>query len=46
MCDGCEAFPIIGNRYKCSVCEDFDYCENCEKIKSHNHPFIKIKSPL
>ncbi len=29
-CDGCGVHPIIGIRYKCSVCENFDYCEMCE----------------
>jgi len=43
ICDGCKANPIIGVRYKCSVCEDFDYCENCEQTVEHPHPFLKIK---
>lgn len=33
ICDGCEVGPIVGNRYKCSVLEDFDWCENCEQTK-------------
>jgi hypothetical protein len=44
-CDGCGKHPIIGVRYKCAVCENFDYCEECE-VKycdsQHCHPFIKI----
>jgi len=46
-CDGCRAFPIRGIRYKCAVCNDFDYCEACEeKFKEiHKHPFIKITRP-
>jgi len=44
-CDGCGAHPIIGNRYKCSVCPDFDYCESCEQTIDHVHPFLKIKNP-
>ena len=46
-CDGCGAFPIVGCRFKCAVCDDFDYCEICEKKLSekHNHPFLKIYEP-
>ena len=47
ICDGCEMNPIIGNRYKCMICGDFDYCEACEeKFKNeHRHPFLKIYKP-
>jgi len=45
VCDGCEVAPITGNRYKCSVCKDFDYCSNCEENKDHPHPFLKIRNP-
>lgn len=46
-CDGCSVSPIVGIRYKCTVCHDFDYCETCEEKNSetHNHSFIKIKNP-
>ena len=26
VCDGCEASPIIGARFKCAVCANFDLC--------------------
>jgi len=42
-CDGCGVKPIVGIRYKCTVCYDFDYCENCEATKEHTHNFIKMK---
>ena len=47
ICDGCNKAPIVGCRYKCAVCKDFDYCEECEEKLSakHQHPFIKIYKP-
>jgi hypothetical protein len=44
-CDSCKVGPLVGIRYKCSVCPDFDFCELCEKTKEHPHAFIKIKNP-
>lgn len=46
-CNKCGVFPIIGCRYKCTVCDDYDLCEDCEKKAGaeHNHPFYKIKEP-
>ncbi len=43
-CDGCGICPIIGIRYKCNICPDFNFCEKCEyeKGEEHNHPFIKL----
>ena len=40
--------PILGDRYKCSICENFDFCEKCEEenfLKNSNHPhsFIRIR---
>ena len=47
ICDGCNMEPIKGNRYHCTVCNDFDYCDACEeKYKNeHRHPFLKIYKP-
>ncbi len=44
-CDGCQKFPIIGNRYKCIICHDFDFCEECESKGTHPHAFLKIRRP-
>ena len=45
-CSQCKE-NIVGVRYKCVVCEDFNFCEKCEdKFKDeHGHPMLKIKSP-
>ena len=46
ICDGCNG-AIIGTRYKCTICKDFDYCEKCEEKSngSHGHPLLKINNP-
>jgi len=42
-CDGCGINPIKGNRFKCTVCPDYDLCENCEAKGIHKeHTFIKF----
>ena len=41
---------IRGDRYKCAVCDDIDFCANCEALPTnpHNrtHPLIKFRSPV
>lgn len=44
-CDGCDQHPLIGVRYKCTVCKNFDYCSTCEAEKGHEHAFLKITHP-
>ena len=43
ICDGCSMNPIVGPRYKCQVCLDFDFCSNCYKTKPHQHP-LKLQN--
>jgi next-to-BRCA1 protein 1 len=56
-CDGPLCNPgngvqsyIKGDRYKCAVCHDTDFCASCEASPSnpHNrtHPLIKFKTPV
>merc|ERR1719499_1421375 len=40
-CDKCGQYPIIGDRYKCAIREDYDLCEACEP--QHDQPMIKFK---
>ena len=46
-CEKCFAEPIIGYRYKCSVCNNYNLCQECEEKNSvegnHPHDFIKIR---
>jgi hypothetical protein len=45
VCDGCQTTPIVGTRYKCTICPDFDLCESCEAKGAHQaeHPLVKLK---
>jgi hypothetical protein len=45
QCNECGKYPIKGIRYKCSICPDYDICENCEKKTDHEHSFLKLKKP-
>jgi len=46
ICDSCDANPIIGVRYMCSVCSDTDFCQKCEKNGLPcKHPLLKIRKP-
>jgi len=39
--------PLVGHRYKCAVCHNFDFCSACEERQkdTHPHPFILIRTP-
>ena len=39
-CDGCQMFPIVGVRYRCTECEDYDLCRNC--FPDHEHEMEKF----
>ena len=46
-CEGCGLDPFVGYRYMCTICDDYNLCENCEEALAtkHNHPFIKVTYP-
>lgn len=50
LCNGTRKSYIVGDRYKCTVCHDTDFCANCEAspANTHNrtHPLIKFKTPV
>ena len=44
-CDGCEG-KVVGSRFKCSVCPDYDLCSSCESKGLHaQHFMIRIRNP-
>lgn len=54
-CDGCQQNPLIGIRYKCSVCPNFDLCEDClllyeNRSRRIDHPvahtFYRLATPV
>ena len=46
-CDGCAAVPIMGVRYKCPICADYDLCASCEAKDIHaQHPLVKMKTAM
>lgn len=50
LCNGKRKSYIVGERYKCTVCHDTDFCAGCEAspANTHNrtHPLIKFKTPV
>ncbi|KAF4652715.1 hypothetical protein FOZ61_002069 [Perkinsus olseni] len=46
-CDVCGQFPIVGRRYKCTTCPDYDMCEACyqgrtEDTHDATHKFSEV----
>ncbi|XP_040296806.1 sequestosome-1 isoform X2 [Bufo bufo] len=45
-CDGCDG-PVVGNRYKCLICPDYDLCNTCEAKGIHKeHNMIMFPTPI
>ena len=42
-CDVCNISPIVGNRFHCSECEDYDECEKCHARAGHRHLMERIE---
>ncbi|KAM3957299.1 uncharacterized protein ACR2FA_008724 [Aphomia sociella] len=46
ICNSCYS-PILGFRYKCVTCIDYDLCPKCEMIETHpEHYMLRIPKPL
>lgn len=35
MCDACKCYPIIGTKYTCSVCSQYNLCRYCHSANSN-----------
>lgn len=45
ICDGCQG-PVVGSRYKCLMCPNYDLCERCSLTGIHSeHNMMKISKP-
>ena len=47
-CDACNMSPLVGKRYKCAVCKDYDVCEKCYLGDEHggqSHTFFLLQRP-
>ncbi|KAK8783893.1 hypothetical protein V5799_009742 [Amblyomma americanum] len=46
-CDTCEQCPIIGTRWKCALCVEYDLCTTCYLRGMHNldHVFLRVEVP-
>lgn len=47
MCDTCRQQPIIGIRWKCAECTNYDLCTTCYHGDKHHlrHRFYRITTP-
>ena len=43
-CSECEAHPIVGIRYNCLECYDYDLCQGCKDDKCHPEHKMALKS--
>ena len=46
FCDGCQAHPVQGIRYKCKSCYDYDLCKRCfgnrDKLHGEHNMFLEL----
>ena len=48
QCENCKCSNLIGIRYKCFICENYNLCQKCEaysqSIHAPGHCFIKFRA--
>ena len=46
-CNGCKSYPILGTRWRCMACKDYDLCDACRDSGAHpiEHQMLKIEVP-
>ncbi|XP_075541790.1 uncharacterized protein LOC142575895 [Dermacentor variabilis] len=46
-CDVCDEHDIIGTRWKCAVCLNYDLCTTCYAVGKHelSHAFLRFEVP-
>ncbi|GLC40238.1 hypothetical protein PLESTB_001310400 [Pleodorina starrii] len=45
-CGACKQAPLLGKRFRCLICVDFDLCEGCFSGGHHpQHPFVVKETP-
>ena len=50
-CDRCGVSPVVGVRYKCVHCSNYDLCMACERLDpltfhAPDHLFLKLRWPM
>ena len=48
QCENCKCTNLIGIRYKCFICQNYNLCQKCEGYSPSIHPghcFIKFRAP-
>lgn len=43
VCNECKMSPIVGSRFKCLNCKDYDLCQNCYDKKNFVHPYHQFQ---
>ena len=42
-CSNCKVNPILGPRFMCPQCHEFNLCYLCEENLDHSHALLKVK---